>query len=125
MAGCVQRHCLRCLFARSATRESIPVFWRRQQRLKHTRTHALRQEIRALAQAAPSKTTLKESRNEQESSARNGASTSARPSTLTFQEAIVRLQEYWGLLGCALWQPHNAEVQKSALLQKSFVTYKT
>lgn len=30
---------------------------------------------------------------------------------LTFQEAITRLQQYWASVGCALWQPHNSEVQ--------------
>lgn len=28
---------------------------------------------------------------------------------LTFQEAIVQLQEYWTSVGCTLWQPHNTE----------------
>ena len=29
---------------------------------------------------------------------------------LTFQEAILRLHEYWGRQGCLLWQPYNTEV---------------
>lgn len=30
--------------------------------------------------------------------------------SVTFQDAVVRLQEYWSSVGCTLWQPHNAEV---------------
>jgi len=29
---------------------------------------------------------------------------------LTFQEAVVQLQNYWSSVGCTLWQPHNSEV---------------
>ncbi|MBP8007286.1 MAG: glycine--tRNA ligase subunit alpha, partial [Burkholderiales bacterium] len=29
---------------------------------------------------------------------------------LTFQQVILRLQEYWGSRGCALLQPYDMEV---------------
>lgn len=44
----------------------------------------------------------------------NGSVSAAVKPPLTFQEAIGKLQEYWGDQGCALWQPHNTEVEISA-----------
>ena len=34
----------------------------------------------------------------------------------TFQEAIIRLQNYWADLGCAICQPHNTEAHIISLL---------
>ena len=41
----------------------------------------------------------------------NGSQVVLASGSLTFQEAIARLQEYWSSLGCAIWQPHNTEVR--------------
>ena len=41
----------------------------------------------------------------------NGSEVVQASGSLTFQEAIARLQEYWSSVGCAIWQPHNTEVR--------------
>jgi glycyl-tRNA synthetase len=42
--------------------------------------------------------------------ANTAASGIAGTTPLTFQDAILRLQEYWAERGCVLWHPHNTEV---------------
>lgn len=41
--------------------------------------------------------------------------------TLTFQDAISRLQEYWSSVGCALWLPHNTEVGAGTMNPATFL----
>jgi glycyl-tRNA synthetase len=42
-------------------------------------------------------------------------------STLTFQDVISRLQEYWASVGCALWLPHNTEVGAGTMNPATFL----
>ena len=49
----------------------------------------------------------------------------SKSTTLTFQEAIVQLQEYWTSVGCTLWQPHNSEVLKQSALKILFERLQT
>ena len=39
----------------------------------------------------------------------------------TFQEAILRLQQYWADRGCALWLPHNTEVGAGTMNPATFL----
>ncbi len=48
---------------------------------------------------------------------RIGRQNGSRSADLTFQEAIVQLQEFWTSVGCTLWQPHNTEVPGSPSLK--------
>lgn len=41
--------------------------------------------------------------------------------TLTFQDAISKLQEYWSSVGCALWLPHNTEVGAGTMNPATFL----
>ena len=41
--------------------------------------------------------------------------------TLTFQDAISKLQEYWASVGCALWLPHNTEVGAGTMNPATFL----
>jgi len=40
---------------------------------------------------------------------------------LTFQEMILRLQEYWAQTGCLLWQPYNTEVGAGTMNPATFL----
>ncbi|KAF5842959.1 glycyl-tRNA synthetase alpha subunit-domain-containing protein [Dunaliella salina] len=42
-------------------------------------------------------------------------------SSLTFQEAITRLQLYWSSRGCAIWLPHNTEVGAGTMNPATFL----
>lgn len=42
----------------------------------------------------------------------NGSSVTRNKAAPTFQEAIAKLQDYWASVGCAVWLPHNTEVQR-------------
>lgn len=46
---------------------------------------------------------------------------SIQQGTLTFQDAISRLQEYWSSVGCALWLPHNTEVGAGTMNPATFL----
>lgn len=51
-----------------------------------------------------------------------GASSSSGDSaTLTFQDAISKLQEYWASVGCAMWLPHNTEVGAGTMNPATFL----
>ena len=39
----------------------------------------------------------------------------------TFQDAILRLQQYWSSQGCALWLPHNTEVGAGTMNPATFL----
>ena len=39
----------------------------------------------------------------------------------TFQDAILRLQQYWSSRGCALWLPHNTEVGAGTMNPATFL----
>ncbi|GMH40665.1 hypothetical protein BSKO_08569 [Bryopsis sp. KO-2023] len=39
----------------------------------------------------------------------------------TFQEAIAKLQEYWGAVGCTVWMPHNTEVGAGTMNPATFL----
>merc|ERR1719183_1407645 len=41
--------------------------------------------------------------------------------TLTFQDAISKLQEYWASVGCAMWLPHNTEVGAGTMNPATFL----
>ena len=45
----------------------------------------------------------------------------ATTTTLTFQDAISKLQEYWASVGCALWLPHNTEVGAGTMNPATFL----
>lgn len=40
---------------------------------------------------------------------------------LTFQDAILRLQEYWAARGCVLWHPYNTEVGAGTMNPATFL----
>lgn len=49
------------------------------------------------------------------------SSSSGDTATLTFQDAISKLQEYWASVGCALWLPHNTEVGAGTMNPATFL----
>ncbi|CAL8470617.1 g10159 [Coccomyxa elongata] len=51
----------------------------------------------------------------------NGAAKPIGATTLTFQEAVARLQEYWASVGCAVWQPFNSEVGAGTMNPATFL----
>jgi len=40
---------------------------------------------------------------------------------LSFQDAVLRLQEYWAAQGCLIWQPHNQEVGAGTMNPATFL----
>lgn len=48
-----------------------------------------------------------------------GKSENATP--LTFQDAILRLQEYWAARGCVIWHPYNTEVGAGTMNPATFL----
>ena len=54
--------------------------------------------------------------------ASTASKTPAAPATgPTFQDAILRLQQYWSSKGCALWLPHNTEVGAGTMNPATFL----
>ena len=49
------------------------------------------------------------------------ATTTARKDVPTFQDAILRLQEYWSSRGCAIVLPHNTEVGAGTMNPATFL----
>ena len=50
--------------------------------------------------------------------ARSIGSAAPNRAQLSFQDAIIRLQQYWASVGCAVWLPHNTEVSPQDILLK-------
>mmetsp|Transcript_3453 Transcript_3453/g.7887 ORF Transcript_3453/g.7887 Transcript_3453/m.7887 type:complete len:1097 (-) Transcript_3453:1061-4351(-) len=53
--------------------------------------------------------------------AHSSPSSSPATNSLTFQEAITRLQLYWSSRGCAIWLPHNTEVGAGTMNPATFL----
>ena len=55
--------------------------------------------------------------------AESSANAAASPPTNapTFQDAILRLQQYWSSKGCAIWLPHNTEVGAGTMNPATFL----
>lgn len=71
----------------------------------HVRNHITTASSAAATEAPPA------SGQQLSTSSSNGAAKPTGAATLTFQEAVARLQEYWASVGCAVWQPFNSEVR--------------
>jgi hypothetical protein len=54
-------------------------------------------------------------------SAESSASYPTNPEAPTFQDAILRLQQYWSSKGCAIWLPHNTEVGAGTMNPATFL----
>ena len=52
---------------------------------------------------------------------RNVSGPRGNPEAPTFQDAILRLQNYWSSQGCAIWLPHNTEVGAGTMNPATFL----